>query len=148
MDGAVNEGARASRHRIVDPESLARPSGYAHAVVPAPGRTVYLAGQTGHRKDDSIPGGIVEQFDDAAANVVRALEAAGGRPEDLVQMQIFITDLAGYLAASAEIGAAYRKHFGKHFGATALIEVKGLVGGAKVELSCIAVVPGGEATAG
>jgi enamine deaminase RidA (YjgF/YER057c/UK114 family) len=144
VDRAVNdpERARTSPHRIVDPEALARPSGYSHAVVAAPGRMVYLAGQTGHRKDDSIAEGVVEQFEDAVANVVRALEAAGGRPEDLVSMQIFTTDLAGYLAASVDIGAAYRRHFGKHFGANALIEVKGLVGGAKVELMCVAVIPG------
>ena len=144
----MNDRARTSPHRIVDPQTLALPSGYAHAVVAAPGRTVYLAGQTGHRKDDSIAETLVEQFDEAAANIVRALEAAGGRPEDLVSMHIFTTDLAGYLAQSAEIGAAYRKQFGKHFGATALVEVKGLVGGARVELTGIAVVPGNGAVQG
>jgi enamine deaminase RidA (YjgF/YER057c/UK114 family) len=141
LDRAVSEEAPITPHRIVDPQTLPRPKGYAHAVVAAPGRTVYLAGQTGHRIDDSIAEGLVQQFDEAAANVVRAIEGAGGRPEDLVSMQIFTTDLAGYLARSAEIGAVYRKHFGRHFGATALIEVKGLVGGAQVELTGIAVVP-------
>ena len=137
----MNERAP-SPHRIVDPETLARPSGYAHAVVAAPGRTVYLAGQTGHRRDGSIAASLVEQFDQAAANVVLALQAAGGRPEDIVSMQIFTTDLAGYVAASGEIGSAYRRHFGKHFGASALVEVTGLMDGAMVELMCIAVVPG------
>ena len=132
--------AEDSPHLILNPETMARPSGYAHAVVAAPGRAVYLAGQTGHRPDGSIAGELVEQFDDACANVVTALSEAGGRPQDLVSMQIFTTDLAGYLDSSARIGDAYRKHFGRHFGASALIEVKGLVGGAKVELMCIAVV--------
>jgi enamine deaminase RidA (YjgF/YER057c/UK114 family) len=130
-------------HEIVNPPSLGKPSGYSHAVVAARGRTVYLAGQTAHASDGSIPEGIVEQFDAAASNVVTAMEATGARPEHLVSMQIFTTDLAGYLAASEPIGHAYRRHFGKHFGAKALIEVGGLVGGASIELVCIAVVPDG-----
>jgi len=110
-------------------------------VVAAPGHAVYVAGQTAHRRDGSIPDDIVEQFDGAAANVVTALVEAGARPQHVVSMSIFTTDLAGYLAASEPIGAAYRRHFGKHFGATALIEVKGLVDGAKIELVCVAVIP-------
>ncbi len=130
-----------SQHRIVNPDSLVAPSGYSHAVVPASGRTIYLAGQTAHVPGEETPEDIVEQFDRAARKVVIALEAAGGRPEHLVSMQIFTTDLADYLSRSKEVGDAYQKHFGKHYPAAALIEVKGLVGGAKVELSSIAVVP-------
>lgn len=143
MDGAVSPSADGPRspHEIVNPANLARPSGYSHAVVAGPGRAVYLAGQTAHGPDGSIPDGIVEQFDAAAANVVTALEAAGARAEYLVSMLIFTTDLAGYLAASEPIGEAYRRHFGKHFGAKALVEVKGLVDGAAIELVCVAVVP-------
>ena len=58
-------------------------------------------------------------------------------------MQIFTTDLKAYKADLKAIGAAYRRHFGKHFGAKALIEVRGLVGGAKIELVCVAAVPDG-----
>jgi enamine deaminase RidA (YjgF/YER057c/UK114 family) len=131
-----------SPHQKLNPKSMARPSGYAHAVLAAQGRAVYLAGQTGHRPDGSIAEDLVEQFEDACSNVVTALAAAEGRPEELVSMQIFTTDLSGYVASSARIGEAYRKHFGRHFGANALIEVKGLMGGAKVELVCVAVVAG------
>ena len=128
-------------HRIVNPDSLVAPSGYSHAVVAAQGRTIYLAGETAHVPGEETPDEIVEQFDRAARNVVVALEAAGGRAEDLVSMQIFTTDLEDYLAKSKEIGEAYKRHFRRHYPAAALIEVKGLVGGAKVELSCIAVIP-------
>ncbi len=131
-----------SEHRAINPDSLGRAWGFSHVVVPAPGRTIYLAGETGHGPDDSIPDGLVEQFDAACANVLGALAAAGARPQDLVSMQIFTTDLAGYLRASKQIGRAYRSHFGRHFAATALLEVSGLVGGAKVELVCVAVLPG------
>ncbi len=145
MDRPVSgseEDVTASPHRIINPPALERPSGYAHAVVPAPGRTIYLAGQTAHGLDGSLPGGgIVEQFDVAASHVVIALQAAGAGPEHLVSLQIFVTDLEGYLADSKAIGRAYRAHFGRHFGATALIEVSRLAGQAKVELMGVAVVP-------
>jgi enamine deaminase RidA (YjgF/YER057c/UK114 family) len=132
----------ASPHRPINPESLGRPWGFSHAIVPAPGRTIYLAGETAHRADDSLPEGVVEHFDGAAANVVTALAAAGARPEHVVSMQVFVTDLSAYLENAEEIGRRYRRHFGRHYPAMALVEVKGLVGGATVEIMCTAVVPG------
>jgi enamine deaminase RidA (YjgF/YER057c/UK114 family) len=57
-------------------------------------------------------------------------------------MQIYVTDAAAYRDALKEIGAAYRRHFGRHYPAIGLFEVQGLFDpGAKVELMCIAVVP-------
>ena len=134
----------ASPHEIINPESLPRPSGYSHVVVAAPGRTIYVAGQTAHGAfEDLASVGVADQFDIASANVVRALEAAGARPEHLVSLQIFATDLTEYMDASKAIGDAYRRHFGKHYVATALVEVKGLISGAKVELMAVAVIPDG-----
>jgi enamine deaminase RidA (YjgF/YER057c/UK114 family) len=83
---------------------------------------------------------MAEQFDVAAGNVVKALEAAGAHPQDLVSMQIFVTDIAEYQRISKEIGAAYRRHFGHHYPAMALLEISRLFDpAAKVELMCIAV---------
>ena len=83
---------------------------------------------------------LAEQFDAAAGNVVKALEAAGAHPQDLVSMQIFVTDVTEYQRMSKEIGEAYRRHFGRHFPAMALLEVSRLFDpAAKVELMCIAV---------
>ena len=132
-------------HRIVTAEGLAPPVGFAHAVVAAPGRTVYLGGQAAQRPDGSIAGAtLAEQFDLAAGNLARALGAAGGRPEHLVWLQILTTSAAEYRANLAEIGAAYRRHLGRHYVATALVEVAGLFDpAARVELMGIAVVPDG-----
>jgi len=132
-----------SPHRTINPDSMGRPWGFSHVVVPAEGQTIYLSGQTGHGRHDSLAEGLVEQFDAACANVVTALAAAGGSPEHLVSMQIFTTDLEDYISNTKAIGEAYRRHFGRHYGATALLEVKGLVDGAKVELMCTAVIPDG-----
>jgi enamine deaminase RidA (YjgF/YER057c/UK114 family) len=130
-------------HRIVNPPGLAPPVGFAHAVVAAPGRTVYLGGQAAQGHDGRIVGaGLVEQFDVAAGNLVAALAAAGGRPEHLVWLQVLTTDAAAYRAALAELGAVWRRHLGRHYVATALLEVAGLFDpAAKVELVAVAVVP-------
>ena len=132
-----------SPHRVVNPSGLAPPAGFAHAVVAAPGRTVYLGGQAAQGPDGAVTGGtLVEQFEVAAANLVAALAAAGGAPEHLVSLHIYTTEVDRYRAALAELGAAYRRHLGRHYVATALFEVAGLFDPqAKVELVGIAVVP-------
>ena len=132
-----------SPHEILNPSTLADPVGFSHAVVVAEGRTVYLGGQAAHDADGNIVGSsIAEQFAQAAGNVVTALDAAGGKPEHLVSMQIFVTDVVAYKDALDELSAAYRTHFGRHYPAIALLEVNGLFdSAAKVELVCVAVIP-------
>jgi enamine deaminase RidA (YjgF/YER057c/UK114 family) len=129
-------------HRLVNPESLPAASGFSHAVIAQAGRTVYLAGQVAQGADGRIAGEtIAEQFDLAAANVVKALEAAGADPRDVVSMQIFVTSIDEYRRAHREIGEAYRRHFDRHYPAMALLEVQRLFDpAARVELMCIAVM--------
>jgi enamine deaminase RidA (YjgF/YER057c/UK114 family) len=129
-------------HQIVTAPELAAPVGYAHAVVAAPGRTVYLGGQTALGPDGAIHGDtIVEQFDVAAGNVAAALRAAGGKPEDLVSLQVFVTDVRAYKSALRELGEVYRRHFGRHYPAMALLGTSGLWDAeAMIELVGVAVV--------
>lgn len=130
-------------HEIVNAGSLPEPSGFSHALVAAQGRLVFLGGQAGHRADGSLVGpGLVEQFDQAAANVVEALRAAGGEPEHLVQLLIYVTNVLEYRGALEPIGEAYRRHFGRHFPPMALLGVSELFDpAAKVELVGVAVIP-------
>jgi enamine deaminase RidA (YjgF/YER057c/UK114 family) len=127
--------------RIVNPPELLAPRGFSHAVVA--GRTVYLGGQTAHDADGTVIGTtLVEQFERAAANLVTVLEAAGARPEHLVSLQLFVTDAAEYRAATKELGVTWKRHFGRHYPAMALLEVSGLADPrARVEIMGVAVVP-------
>ena len=119
------------------------PRGFSHAVVPASGKTVYLGGQAGHRPDGTLAGpGLMEQLEQALANVVTALRAAGGDPEHLVSVQVFVTDAGAYRARLRDIGGLWRRHLGPLYPAVALVEVSGLFDpDALVELVCVAVVP-------
>jgi enamine deaminase RidA (YjgF/YER057c/UK114 family) len=125
-----------ANHRIVDVPGLPEPVGYAHAVVAAPGRTVYLGGQIGAGET------VVEQFDAAAASLVAALLAAGGEPDDLVSLVVYATDLDEYRASLSDLGEVWRHHFGRRYPAMALVGVSALLDPmARVELMGVAVVP-------
>jgi enamine deaminase RidA (YjgF/YER057c/UK114 family) len=109
----------------------------------APGRVAFLAGQIAQASPESLAlMGVVEQFAGAAHCLATALEAAGGQREDLMWLQIFVTDVAAYTDALKEVGAAWRDVFGRHYPAMGLFGVTGLfVPEAKVELMGIAVIP-------
>jgi enamine deaminase RidA (YjgF/YER057c/UK114 family) len=130
-------------NEIVNAAKLAEPVGFAHAVVAGPGRTVYLGGQTAQGPDGRIVGGtLVEQFDVAAGNVVAALAAAGGTPDQLVRMTIYTTAVREYKASLAELAPVWRRHFGRHYPAVALLGVAALFDEeALVELVGTAVIP-------
>ncbi|MGH2968599.1 MAG: RidA family protein [Solirubrobacteraceae bacterium] len=132
-----------SAHEIVTAPDLAPPVGYAHAVVAATGRVVHIGGQTAMDADGRITGrGIVEQFDVAAGNVVAALRAAGCTPDDLVSMQVFVTDLREYRFRLRELAPVWRAHFGRRYPAMGLFGVTDLYDdAAQIELMAVAVRP-------
>ena len=118
---------------IFNAPDLPAPRGFSHAV--KAGNTVYLAGQIG---DGAT---LAEQFDGAAAALITALRGAGGGPQDLVSLQIFVTDVDAYRFSQRELGTVWRKHFDRHYPAMGLFGVTGLaVPEAIVELMGIAVV--------
>ena len=127
----------------INPPELGKPSGFSHAMVATGGRTVYLAGQTALDADGKIVGKtVVEQFEKALGNLLTALRAAGGEPEHLVKLTIYIVDVPDYKAHAAEIGAVWRRLIGKHYPAMAGIGVARLWDDeALVEVEGIAVVP-------
>ena len=106
-----------------NPESLAPPIGFSHAVV-GEGKFIYLAGQTALSKENVIVGAtIVEQFEKALSSLCTALEAAGGSPKDLVKITIFSVDPENYRAHSREIGKVWQRLIGKNFPAMTLVGV-------------------------
>jgi enamine deaminase RidA (YjgF/YER057c/UK114 family) len=126
----------------INPDELASPSGFSHAVV-AEGRHVYLAGQTAMDADGRIVGGgdIVAQFEQALRNLLTALDAAGGRPEQLANVTIYIVDLDEYKRRARDIGAVWRELVGATYPAMAGIGVPRLWDDAAlVELQGVAVL--------
>src|ERR1043165_5023577 len=129
---------------LINPDSLGAPSGYSHGLVAdAHGKLLFIAGQIAWNEQQKIVSDdFVEQFDQALANVVTVLSAAGGSPEHIVRLVIYVTDKIAYRERTREVGERYRKHLGKHFPAMVLVQVAGLLDdAAKVEIEGMAVLP-------
>lgn len=128
---------------IINPPSLARPSGYSHGIVTTGGRLLFLAGQPALDASGQIvaTGDLVAQFAQAIANIKTVVEAAGGRPTDIVKMTVYVKDKDDYKSKLKPIGEAYRAVFGRHYPATTLVEISDLFDDdALIEIDCIAVI--------
>ncbi len=146
---------------IVNPEALGRPRGWNNGMLaPEGGRVLFVAGQIGVEAEaghgeagrgeaGAAPGSrgrdapdLAAQFGAALANVKRVVEGAGGVVADVGRLTIYVTDMEAYRGSLAEIGAAYRAVFGKHFPAMSLVAVTELVDPrAVVEIEGTAVIP-------
>jgi enamine deaminase RidA (YjgF/YER057c/UK114 family) len=129
-------------HQLVNPASLATPSGFSHGVLA--GNALYLGGQTAMGPDGKIvDGGIVEQFRQAFGNVLATLAEVGGQPSDLVTVTVYLTDIPDYQAHGREIGRVWREMAGTRYPAMAGIGVTALwQPGALIEIQGIAVISG------
>jgi len=127
---------------LINPPDLVKPQGYSHGAI-GTGRLLFVAGQIGSDKEGKLVGeGLVEQFDRALGSVVRVVEEAGGKAEDIVKINLLVLDKNDYRESGRDMGAVYRKHMGRHFPAMTLAEVKGLWDeGAKVEIEAVAMLP-------
>src|SRR5688572_13767935 len=125
--------------RLIDPAS-----GYSNGLLAdAGGKLLFIAGQIAWDEEQKIVSDdFVEQFDRALANVISVVKAAGGNPDNIARLVIYVIDKIEYRERTKEVGERYRKHMGKHFPAMVLVEVKGLLDdAAKVEIEGMALIP-------
>lgn len=125
----------------VNPESLAKPQGFSHGLKGS-GELLFVAGQIGwNREGRMVSDDLTTQFAQALDNVLDVVWAAGGKPECVARMTVYVTDKADYLRKRKPIGEAWRKRMGRHYPAMALVEVKSLVeDDAKVEIEATALL--------
>jgi enamine deaminase RidA (YjgF/YER057c/UK114 family) len=129
---------------IFNPEELGEPKGWNNGLLaPAGGRVLFVAGQTARDRQGRIAGSdLAAQFGIALDHVLRVVRAAGGQPEHIGRMTVYVTDMEEYRASLHPLGAEYRERMGRHYPAMALVEVSGLVDvGARVEIEATAVIP-------
>ncbi len=132
--------------KVINPESLGTPKGYANGVLATGGKLLFIAGQIAwNEKQKFVSDDFVAQFDQALKNVITVVEKAGGRAENIVRLVVYVTDKEEYKARVKEIGECWRALMGKHFPTMALVEVKGLLEDrAKVEIEGCAVIANDE----
>jgi len=126
----------------LQPPGWAAPKGYSNGVS-ARGRQIFLAGQIGWNESQQLVSSrFAVQVKQALQNIVVLLAQASGRPEHLVRLTWFVTNLDEYRAELKEIGAAYRDVIGRNYPPMSVVQVVALVEqGAKVEIEATAVVP-------
>jgi enamine deaminase RidA (YjgF/YER057c/UK114 family) len=105
--------------------------------------TVHLAGQTALDPGGRVVGqGVVAQFEQALGNLLTALRAAGGGPEHLAGVTVYIVDVPDYRAHAREIGEVWRRLAGRDYPAMAGVGVARLWDDeALVELQGVAEIP-------
>lgn len=128
----------------INPPSLfpSQDYGFSQVVVASGRRTIYLSGQTAWDAERRLVGGtdLANQARQAFRNVRLAVEAGGGRLEDVVSLRIYVV---GYTPEDAQaVGGALRECFrGPALPATTWIGVASLADpGFLIEVEAIAVI--------
>ncbi|MBL26445.1 MAG: enamine deaminase RidA [Rhodospirillaceae bacterium] len=110
-------------------------SHYCHAV--RCGDRLWISGTVGIASDGSVPEDTVDQFRVAMDNLDTVLRTAGGKPEDIVKVTVFLTDIND----RQRINPLRQAYFGPHRPASTLVEISALVAPTlKVEIEAEAIL--------
>ena len=119
--------------RFMVPGEMDPVSHYCHAV--RGGRHIWLSGMVGVAADGSIPNDTAAQFDIALKTIDNCLRHAGGLPNQIIKVQVFMTDIK----ERELINPARIEYFGDNRPASTLVEVSALVDPRmKVEIEAVA----------
>lgn len=107
---------------------------YSHAV--EAGEFVYLSGQTpiDPATGEIVTGDISAQTKQCFANLFAVLEAAGLTPDDVVKVNVYLTNMENF----ASMNEVYQTQFAKPFPARTTVAVLALPLGAEVEIEMVA----------
>jgi len=127
----------------INPPAFGPPVGYSHGV--RAGGMLFIAGQVGGiPKGDGtwlVPPDFVGQFEKALQNIVAVLREAGGKPEQLVEMVMFVKDMDSYRRARAALGPVWKRVMGTHYPAITMVEVTDLFEpGTVIEIRAVAAL--------
>jgi enamine deaminase RidA (YjgF/YER057c/UK114 family) len=127
--------------RYINPPTMAKPPGYTHVVeVNGPGRTIYIAGQLGYDSAGKQGADFREQTTLVYENLKAAIESVGGKMENIVKLNAFLTDIRAQLPIYREVRDKFVNVAAPP--ASTTLEVPKLArDGALLEVEAIAVLP-------
>lgn len=128
----------------INPPALGTPRGFNHGLVVQPGWSLlFVAGQTATATDGEVHDrGFVSQFTVALDKTLAVVRAAGGAPEHIVRMTVYVTDMTAYRDSRPCLTTVWRERMGRHYPAMALVAVTELVDrDATVEIEATAAFP-------
>lgn len=102
------------------------------------GNTVYLSGQIpiDPITSELLSGDISVQTNQVFANLAAVAEAAGGSMQDIVKLNIYLTDLAHF----PKVNEAMARIFSEPYPARATVGVAALPKGAEIEIDAVMVL--------
>ena len=130
-------------YEYINPEELGAPRGWTNGMLgPVDGRMLFVAGQDAAEPEGEVTtDDLVEQFAVALGKAVTVVREAGGGPEDIGRMMLFVTDVAEYRAAREDIREEYKALMGKHYPAITMVQVGALMDRrAKIQVEVTAVL--------
>src|SRR4051812_10449849 len=102
----------------------------------AVGDLVATAGQ--RAAGDARSAGFAAELESALTCTAAAIRAAGGAPEQVLQLRVFVTDMGAYLDVRHACHARFVECFGGRVPPTTVVEVAALADGAAVEVEALA----------
>jgi len=116
-----------TRLAAVDPESIPRASAHAHGVK-GWGDLLFVSAQTGrNREGRMVSGDLAEQYAQALENVLDVVWAAGGKPDSVTHLRVYLADLRQYRRRQKAIAEAWKRRLKGHRPALSVVEVTGLL---------------------
>jgi 2-iminobutanoate/2-iminopropanoate deaminase len=125
------------RHTITATNAPAPVGPYAHATHSAPGKAlIYLSGQTPIDPGSGllVDGDVTTQTTRALTNLADVLAAVSLTLDDVIKVNVYLTDMADFAA----MNAAYADAFAPPYPARTTVAVAGLPLGANVEIEAVA----------
>ena len=124
--------------KVIAPKNVHRPFGYSHAL--QVDNTLYISGQIPLDRDMQVVGknDMAAQTEQVYGNLQCVLEDAGGTMEDIVMMNIYVTDLDAF---DRETRPIRKKYFGSYYPAVTAVEVRRLYNpDYMIEVEAVAVI--------
>ena len=127
--------------RYINPSTMAKPPGYTHVVeVNGPGRTIYIAGQLGYDGTGKQGTDFREQVTLVYENLKAAIESVGGKMENIVKLNAYLTDIRAQLPIYREVRDKFVNVAAPP--ASTTIEIPKLAReGALLEVEAVAILP-------
>lgn len=125
---------------IIRPKNMYKQSSGRYAI--KAGNTIYTSGVVSYDLEGNCfgRGDFLAQLDKCFDNLKKILEASGATMADIVQLNIFVTDIEFFHIDG--LGELWAKYLAPAFPPNAGLQVAGLTGEFLVELSAIAVIDG------
>jgi enamine deaminase RidA (YjgF/YER057c/UK114 family) len=127
--------------RFINPPTMPKPPGYTQVVeANTPGRIVYIAGQLGYDAAGKQGADFHTQATLVFENLKAAVESVGGRMENIVKLNTYLTDIRTQLPIVRDIRDKYVNTAAPP--ASTTLEISKLAReGALIEVEAVAVLP-------